>query len=79
MLDLTCAVPAKNLQMGKVLDVRRGAGNSEQSGQVGVWRVGRKSQSSALEMNQRLMSETLKSGIYTDIINYLYVEFISSI
>ena len=55
---LTCAVASQALQMWEVLDVRGGAGHSEQSRQVGVGGVGRKTQSSALEMNAGLAFKT---------------------
>lgn len=51
--------------MGKVLDVRGGAGHGEQSSKVGVGGVGGKTQSSALEMNTGLMPETLKRNRQT--------------
>lgn len=57
--SLTCAVATEDLQVGKVLDVRGGACHGEQSGQVGIGRVGGKTQSSAQEMNSGLTSETL--------------------
>lgn len=47
--------------MGEVLDVGRGAGHGEQSGQVGIRCVGRKTQGSALEMNTGLTPDTLES------------------
>lgn len=53
-----CAVASEDLQVGEVLDVRRGAGHGEQSGQVGVGCVGGKTQGSALEMNSGLAPET---------------------
>lgn len=56
--------------MGKVLDVRGGAGHGEKSGEVGVGCVERKTQSSALEMNSGGTSETLRRGRETDVRNH---------
>lgn len=56
--------------MGKVLDVRGGAGHGKKGCEVGVGCVERKTQSSALEMNSGRTSETLRRDRETDVRNH---------
>lgn len=53
--------------MGKVLDVRGGAGHGQKGCEVGVGCVERKTQSSALEMNSGWTSETLRRDRDADV------------
>lgn len=62
-----------------MLDVQGGAGHGEQSGQVGIRSVGRKTQSSALEMNAGLTSQTLWRNRCTDVRNHKHLECIFSV
>lgn len=61
MHGLTCAVATDGLQVGEVLDVCGGAGHGQQSGEVGVGRVQREAQRSALEVDNGRMAGTFRS------------------